>query len=54
MGSNDFELPRGVTGFGIDSPEAEVEERRRLFVQWARAVSEALESPLIEIAPSEA
>ncbi len=51
--STDFELPRGCTGFGVDSPAAVVEARRQSFVRWARAVAEAHGSPLAEITATE-
>ena len=43
-----FELPRGVTGFGIDSPAAEVAARRDAFITWARAVAAELGSAAVE------
>jgi len=44
-----FELPVGVTGFGVDVPAAEAEARRDAFVSWGRAVAASLDSPLVEI-----
>lgn len=42
-------LPRGITGYGIDNPPGEVEERREAFVKWARALATANDSALIEL-----
>lgn len=44
-----FELARGITGFGIDNPAGVVQERRQLFVQWARALASAHDSALVEL-----
>lgn len=44
-----FELPRGITGFGLDHPQSELAERRRDFVAWARSVASAFDSTAIEL-----
>ena len=44
-----FELPRGITGFGLDHPQSELAERRRDFVAWARSVASVFDSTAIEV-----
>ena len=44
-----FELPRGITGFGFDHPQNELDDRRRDFVAWARSVASAFDSTAIEL-----
>ena len=44
-----FELPRGITGFGFDHPQNELDDRRRDFVAWARSVAAAFDSTVIEL-----
>ncbi len=48
-----FELPRSITGFGVDHPPHIVEQRHDAFVTWARALAASMQSPLRELPRSE-
>ena len=48
-----FELPRGITGFGVDHPPSQLAERRVEFIAWARSVASALDSSATELALSD-